>query len=311
MRACAPGALLCLASAAAFGAMAIFGKLAYDEGATVGTLLARALRAGRGRCSGRWRRPRGGARRCARCRRRDVGIALALGAVRLRAPGRLLLRRARPHRRVAAVAAASTRSRRWSRSAAIALGPRARRRGAGRRAGAGLRRAGARRWPARAPARWTRSAPRSGSPPRSSTRPTSSLARASRGALGPLRARHARVHRRGGHADRSAPALLGDLRPGRRERRRAGAGWPASRVVSTVGAIGLFFAGLRRVGPTAASILVDARAGRHGGARVRASSASRSAPRSSPAARSCSAPSSRSHRPRHDPTAGCSACPVR
>ena len=34
------GALLCLASAVAFGAMAIFGKLAYDEGATVGTLLS-------------------------------------------------------------------------------------------------------------------------------------------------------------------------------------------------------------------------------------------------------------------------------
>ena len=31
---------ICLASGAAFGAMAIFGKLAYDEGATVGTLLA-------------------------------------------------------------------------------------------------------------------------------------------------------------------------------------------------------------------------------------------------------------------------------
>ena len=34
------GALICLASAVAFGAMAIFGKLAYDEGATVGTLLS-------------------------------------------------------------------------------------------------------------------------------------------------------------------------------------------------------------------------------------------------------------------------------
>ena len=32
--------LFCLASAVAFGAMGIFGKLAYDEGATVGTLLA-------------------------------------------------------------------------------------------------------------------------------------------------------------------------------------------------------------------------------------------------------------------------------
>src|SRR3954454_5760954 len=34
------GTLLCLASRAAFGAMAVFGKLAYGEGATVGTLLA-------------------------------------------------------------------------------------------------------------------------------------------------------------------------------------------------------------------------------------------------------------------------------
>jgi drug/metabolite transporter (DMT)-like permease len=33
------GALFCLASAAAFGAMAVFGKLAYDDGVTVGTLL--------------------------------------------------------------------------------------------------------------------------------------------------------------------------------------------------------------------------------------------------------------------------------
>src|SRR4029079_19371398 len=32
--------LFCLASGAAFGAMAVFGKLAYAEGATVGTLLA-------------------------------------------------------------------------------------------------------------------------------------------------------------------------------------------------------------------------------------------------------------------------------
>jgi drug/metabolite transporter (DMT)-like permease len=34
------GTVLCLASAAAFGAMAVFGKLAYEGGATVGTLLA-------------------------------------------------------------------------------------------------------------------------------------------------------------------------------------------------------------------------------------------------------------------------------
>jgi hypothetical protein len=35
----ASGTLLCLASAAAFGAMGVFGKLAYAEGATVGTEL--------------------------------------------------------------------------------------------------------------------------------------------------------------------------------------------------------------------------------------------------------------------------------
>ena len=34
------GAALCIASATAFGAMAVFGKFAYDEGATVGTLLS-------------------------------------------------------------------------------------------------------------------------------------------------------------------------------------------------------------------------------------------------------------------------------
>jgi len=34
------GTLMCLASAACFGAMAIFGKLAYGDGATVGTVLA-------------------------------------------------------------------------------------------------------------------------------------------------------------------------------------------------------------------------------------------------------------------------------
>ena len=59
------GTILCLASAAAFGAMGVFGKLAYDEGATVGTLLAvRFLR--RPCCSGRCSRP---AARCARCGR--------------------------------------------------------------------------------------------------------------------------------------------------------------------------------------------------------------------------------------------------
>jgi drug/metabolite transporter (DMT)-like permease len=74
------GVLFCLASAAGFGAMGVFGKLAYDEGATVGTLLATrfvlaaalfwliAVLAG-------------GARDLRALPGRDVGIALALGAL--------------------------------------------------------------------------------------------------------------------------------------------------------------------------------------------------------------------------------------
>ncbi|HEX5783063.1 MAG TPA: DMT family transporter [Solirubrobacteraceae bacterium] len=49
-------------------------------------------------------------------------------------------------------------------------------------------------------------------------------------------------------------ALLGELRPG--DLTAAGWGWIAAlAVISTVAAISLFFAGLRRVGPTTASIL--------------------------------------------------------
>jgi drug/metabolite transporter (DMT)-like permease len=74
------GALYCLASAAAFGVMGIFGKLAYDEGVTVGTLLAVrfALAAAvlwcvviaTGRLGAITALPR-----------RDVATALALGAI--------------------------------------------------------------------------------------------------------------------------------------------------------------------------------------------------------------------------------------
>src|SRR3954470_2868312 len=73
------GTVMCLLSGAAFGAMAIFGKLAYGEGATVGTLLAvrfslaavvfwAIVLAGRG------------FRELPTLRGRDVRTAIALGA---------------------------------------------------------------------------------------------------------------------------------------------------------------------------------------------------------------------------------------
>jgi drug/metabolite transporter (DMT)-like permease len=74
------GALLCLASAAAFGVMGVLGKLAYGEGVTVGTLLASRFVLAAALfwlflvCAGRT----GALRALAR---RDLGIALALGAV--------------------------------------------------------------------------------------------------------------------------------------------------------------------------------------------------------------------------------------
>jgi drug/metabolite transporter (DMT)-like permease len=73
------GTVLCLASGAAFGAMAIFAKLAYDEGANVGTLLGvrfaiaaalfwALLLAG------------GAAHEVGALGRRDIAVGLALGA---------------------------------------------------------------------------------------------------------------------------------------------------------------------------------------------------------------------------------------
>ena len=74
------GALICLASAVAFGAMGIFGKLAYEEGATVGTLLAvRFVLA----AALFWALvlATGAARRLRTLPRGDIGLALTLGAV--------------------------------------------------------------------------------------------------------------------------------------------------------------------------------------------------------------------------------------
>jgi drug/metabolite transporter (DMT)-like permease len=73
------GTFLCVGSATAFGAMAIFGKLAYDDGATVGTLLAvRFVLA----AAVFWVLvlARGAAGELRALGSRDVRIALALGA---------------------------------------------------------------------------------------------------------------------------------------------------------------------------------------------------------------------------------------
>lgn len=70
---------MCLGSGAAFGAMAIFGKLAYGDGATVGTLLAARFAIAAVLF---WVLvlARGGAREVRALSRRDVGAGLALGA---------------------------------------------------------------------------------------------------------------------------------------------------------------------------------------------------------------------------------------
>ena len=72
------GTVLCLGSAAAFGAMGIFGKLAYEDGATVGTLLAVRFVLAAGLL---WALvlASGAAREMRALGGRDVGVALALG----------------------------------------------------------------------------------------------------------------------------------------------------------------------------------------------------------------------------------------
>jgi drug/metabolite transporter (DMT)-like permease len=241
---------MCLASGAAFGAMAVFGKLAYGEGATVGTLLAvrfalaavvfwTLLLAG------------DGAREVRALSGRDMGVGLALGACgyalqagcyfaaleRIDASLLSLLVYTFP----AIVAAA-----------AVALG---RERIDERRLAAlGLSMGGL----------------------------VLVVAGAGAGALDPLgtalglgaalvysvyilvsdgivgrmgpRVLAALVCTGAAMSLTAGSALLGDLRPG--ELTAAGWGWLGClALVSTVGAITLFFAGLRRVGPTTASIL--------------------------------------------------------
>ena len=241
------GTLLCLASAASFGAMGILGRLAYDDGATVGTLLAVRFVLAAGLF---WAlvAVRGGARRPGR---RDVAPALALGAGNYAAqaggyfaalervdPGLLALlvytfpaivavaaialgRERADRRRLAALALVSIGLLLVLASGGV---------GSGDVLGAALGLATAvvysvyilvsdgiaRRVPPLV--------------------------------LAALVCTGAAVSVTGGSA------LLGELRPG--ELSLTGWGWVACiAVICTVAALGLFFAGLRRVGPTTASIL--------------------------------------------------------
>ena len=244
------GTVMCLASGAAFGAMAVFGKLAYDEGTTVGTLLVVRFAMAAVLF---WLvvLASGAAREIRALRRRDVVAGLALGACgyafqagcyfaaleRIDASLLALLLYTFP----AMVAAA-----------AIALG---------------RERIDARRLTALALA---------------SGGLVLVVAGAGAGALDPLGGAlgiaaavcySTYILVSDGVVARMRPALLsalvctgatvslttgsaalGQLHPGAVT--AAGWGWLASlAVVSTVGAVGLFFAGLHRVGPTTASIL--------------------------------------------------------
>jgi drug/metabolite transporter (DMT)-like permease len=244
------GTLMCLGSGAAFGAMAIFGKLAYDEGANVATLLAvrfvlaaalfwALLAAG------------GGLGAVRALGRRDVGIGLALGACgyalqagcyfaaleRIDASLLSLLLYTFPAM-VAAAAVALGRERLDGRrlvalglaSGGLALVV------AGAGAGA-LDPLGAALGLGAAVVYSTYILVSDGSAGR--LRPLVLAALVCTGAAVSLTA---------------AAAALGELRPGALT--AAGWGWIAClAVVSTVAAIALFFAGLRRVGPTTASIL--------------------------------------------------------
>lgn len=244
------GTLLCLGSGAAFGAMAVFGKLAYGGGATVATLLAvrfvlaaalfwaLVLAAG----ATRELRALGG---------RDIGVGLALGgcgyalqagcyfAALERIDASLLSLLIYTFPALVAVAAVALGRERIDarRGAALALSS-----GglvlvlAGAGAGA-LDPLGVALGLCAAFAYGTYVLVGEGIARR--VRPRLLSALVCTGAALTLTA---------------GSALLGELRPG--ELTAAGWGWLAClAVVSTVASIGLFFAGLRRVGPTTASIL--------------------------------------------------------
>jgi drug/metabolite transporter (DMT)-like permease len=245
------GTLLCIGSAAAFGAMAVFGKLAYDNGTTVGTLLAVRFALAAALF---WALVLASRETVAELRalvRRDVAIALGLGAVGYAAQAGCFF--AALERIDASLLSLML----YTFPAMVAVAAIV----------LGRERADAARFGALALA---------------SVGLVLVLASARPGALDPLGAGLALsaaviyttyILVSQGIAGRIGPtllsalvctgaaltltagsALLGDLRLG--EVTPAGWGWLAGiAMVSTVAAVSLFFAGLKRVGPTTASIL--------------------------------------------------------
>jgi drug/metabolite transporter (DMT)-like permease len=244
------GTLLCLGSGAAFGAMAIFGKLAYDDGATVGTLLAvRFVLA----AALFWALVLvgGAAREVRALSRRDIAVGLALGfcgysaqagcyfAALERIDASLLSLLLYTFPAMVAVAAVALGRERMNgrRLTALALAS----------GGLALVVAGAGTGALD---------PLGAALGLGAAVVYSTYILVSEGISTRLRARvlSALVCTGAAVSLTVGSALLGQLRPG--ELTAAGWGWlTCLAVVSTVAAIGLFFAGLRRVGPTTASIL--------------------------------------------------------
>jgi drug/metabolite transporter (DMT)-like permease len=245
------GTFLCIGSAAAFGAMAVFGKLAYENGTTVGTLLAVRFALAAALFWVLVLASRGTVAELRALVRRDVAIALGLGAVGYAAQAGCFF--AALERIDASLLSLML----YTFPAMVAVAAIV----------LGRERADAARFGALALA---------------SLGLVLVLASARPGALDPLGAGLALgaamiyttyILVSQGIAGRIGPtllsalvctgaavtltvgsALLGDLRLG--EVTPAGWGWLAGiAMVSTVAAVSLFFAGLKRVGPTTASIL--------------------------------------------------------
>jgi drug/metabolite transporter (DMT)-like permease len=244
------GAMLCLASAVAFGAMAAFGTLAYDNGATVGTLLAVRFAVAAVLL---WALllARGGLREVRSARRRDVALALALGACgyaaqagcyfgalqRIDASLLTLLLYTFPAIVAVAAVALGRDAVDARRVTALLLTCGGLALVVGAAGAGGLDTLGAALALTAAVLYSAYILVSEGVARRVAPRVLSALVCS--GAAVSLVA---------------GSALLGDLRPG--ELTPAGWGWLAClSVISTVAAISLFFAGLRRVGPTTAAIL--------------------------------------------------------